>query len=244
MDLGLKGKRAVVTGGTAGIGEAIVRTLLEEGCFVAFCSRSQDNVDRLLKQLNCSTDQVVGKALDVTQYAALEAWFESLGHFDILVANVSAISADWQHSIALDMQSTIHCVETAIPYLKASKFGAITYIGSKASGFATPGFEAYGAVKAAMTHYMKSMAKKLVTEGIRVNVVAPGDTFVENGFWDNMKHAATEVYQATLDANPMGRFCTPQEIANVVAFICSPRASFVAGSQILVDGAATDYVRI
>jgi NAD(P)-dependent dehydrogenase (short-subunit alcohol dehydrogenase family) len=104
--------------------------------------------------------------------------------------------------------------------------------------------DAYGAVKATMTHYMKTLSKKLIPKKIRVNTVSPGDTFFEGGFWDTVKQNQFDMYEQTVLANPMGRLCTPEEVANVVVFVSSPMASFVSGDNWLVDGAATNHIQI
>ncbi len=242
MDLKLKGLSVLVTGGTAGIGEAIVKAMAQEGCDVAFCSRSPEKVAATLQSMQGSLGRVRGRAIDVTHGDDFSAWLRTLERVDVFIPNVSALSPDWEKSIAVDVLSTVRCVDAVLPYLAQSKHGAITYVGSKASSFGTPGFESYGAAKAAMTHYMKSLSRRLVLDGIRVNVVSPGDTFVEGGFWDNIKTHAASVYETTLKANPMGRLCTPEEVAKAVAFISSPAASFIAGANLMVDGGATEHV--
>ncbi len=243
MNLNLTNKHIVVTGGTVGIGKAVVRRFLEEGCKVSFCARNQEKIDSYLSDLIEFKGMVSGKSVDATNTEAIDSWFKEMGSFDILIPNVSALSGDWEASLQVDINATVNTIELAIPYLKKSKIGAITYIGSKAASFATPGFEAYGACKAAAAHYVKSSAIKHINDGIRINTVSPGDTYDENGFWGNIKNAMPEVYEATVNSNPMGRLAKPEEIANVVAFISSPLASFVAGSNYYVDGASTNSIQ-
>lgn len=242
MDLHIKGLNAVVTGGTAGIGRAIVATLADEGCNVWFCSRSPDHVASTIEAMRGKPGRVQGAVVDVRDAGQVKEWIAGIEAIDILVPTVSALSADWQASIDTDLLGTIASVEAALPRLQASHHGAITYVGSKAASFATPGFESYGAVKAALVHYMKSLSRKLIEDGIRVNVVSPGDTYSEDGFWDNIKRHAPAVYEATIAANPLGRLGTPEEAARVVAFVSSPAASFLAGANLLVDGGATAHV--
>ncbi|CDQ11738.1 3-ketoacyl-CoA reductase [Acidithiobacillus ferrivorans] len=242
MNLNLAGLSVVVTGGTHGIGAAIVETMASEGCDVAFCSRSEANVQHMLNILEPYPVKKTPGVIDVTNIADFTQWLATVGTIDIFVPNVSALSPNWDVAIDTDLRATVQTSEAVIPYLEKSSHAAITYIGSKAATFATPGFEAYGATKAAMRHYMKSLSKRLTSKGVRVNVVSPGDTFVEGGFWDNIRLNAPDVYQATLDSNPMGRFCTPQEVANAVAFLSSPSASFITGSHLLVDGGSTTHI--
>lgn len=242
MNLQLSGLTAIVTGGTAGIGAAIVKRFAQEGANVIFCSRSQSNVDRMLASLKEYEVDCIGQAIDVTNQAEFDAWIKSIDEADIYIPNVSALSADWHKAIVTDLQATVNTTESILSLLEKSNHAAITYIGSKASTFATPGFEAYGATKAAASHYMKSLSKRVIEKGIRVNTVSPGDTFVEGGFWDRIKSDAPDAYRATLDANPLGRLCTPEEVANVAVFLSSPVASFVIGTNILVDGGSTDHL--
>jgi 3-oxoacyl-[acyl-carrier protein] reductase len=242
MDLRLNGLNVLVTGGTSGIGAAIVERFAQEGANVAFCSRSPEKVDRMLERLSRYPVEVTGKPLDVTDTDAFIAWAQTLNGMDIFVPNVSALSSDWDASLATDLKATVRATEALVPKLRTSATPAITYIGSKAGSFGTPHFESYGAVKAAMTHYMKSLARRLAAEGVRVNTVSPGDIFVTDGFWDNMRRNRPEVYQETLNANPLGRLGTPEEIANVVVFLSSPAAGFVSGANLLADGASTLHV--
>jgi NAD(P)-dependent dehydrogenase (short-subunit alcohol dehydrogenase family) len=241
MDLHLTGLTAVVTGGSAGIGAAIVRTFAAEGCNVEFCARDRARIDAMLASLDGLPGRVRARSVDVTDTEAFSSWLASIGPFDIFVPNVSAISKKWSSSIETDIRSTIHCTEAAIPFLQESKHAAITYIGSKASSLAQPRSPAYGASKAAMAHYMKSLSKRLLPQ-IRVNVVSPGDTLFPGGLWDRVRTKSPEKFDHVVQVNPMGRLATPEEVALVVVFISSPAASFVAGANWYVDGSSTDHV--
>ncbi len=246
MDLGLGGKRAVVTGGSAGIGAAIVEALLGEGCSVHFCGRSAERIARFETRLAGRREGGAGDArgavVDVTDRAALSGWLDRIGGFEIAIANVSALAGDWESSIATDLHGTVGMLEEVAP--RIADGGAITYVGSKAASFATPAVPAYGAIKAAMAHYTKSLAAQLAQRGVRVNTVSPGDTFVEGGFWDKIRRSAPEAYDAAVAGNPMGRLARPEEIARVVAFMSSPAASFVSGANWYADGGSTEQVRL
>jgi NAD(P)-dependent dehydrogenase (short-subunit alcohol dehydrogenase family) len=243
MNLYLHGLKAVVTGGSAGIGAAIVRLLAEEGCDVCFCARDSNRTTEVLSSLSGLPGKVEAKTLDVTNATAVADWMADIGDFDIFIPNVSALSADWSSAIAVDIQATVNATETAVPYLLRSNHGAITYIGSKAGSIAAPNSAAYGAGKAAMAHYMKSLATRLLPK-VRVNTVSPGDTLVEGGLWSKVRDQDSEAFAKVLARNPMNRLATAQEVARVVAFVSSPAASFVAGANWYVDGGSISHVQV
>jgi NAD(P)-dependent dehydrogenase (short-subunit alcohol dehydrogenase family) len=242
MNLQLAGLQAVVTGGSSGIGAAIVRVLAEEGCKVAFCARNPERIATLLRSAESLPGAVTAQALDITQAPSVQAWLDSLGHFDIFVANVSALSGEWDAAIHTDIRATVHTTEAAIPFLQRSPHGALTYIGSKAGALASPNSAAYGAAKAAMAHYMKSLALRLLP-GVRVNTVSPGDTLFDGGLWDRVRAQEPGTFEKVLQRNPMKRLATPEEIARVVAFVSSPAASFVAGANWYADGGSVNHVQ-
>ena len=243
MNLNLQGLKVVVTGGSAGIGAAIVRTFAAEGCRVFFCARQAQGVRQMVAATNGSAGKVQGTVLDVVDTPAFHTWLNDIGPIDIFVPNVSALSLDWDATLAIDIKATVALAESAIPHLSGSNHAAITYIGSKASSLAAPGSSPYGAAKAAMAHYMKSMSARLLPT-IRVNTVSPGDTLSDGGLWDKVQREEPEHYLAVVQRNPMRRLATPDEIARVVAFISSPAASFVSGANWYVDGGSTSHVQI
>jgi NAD(P)-dependent dehydrogenase (short-subunit alcohol dehydrogenase family) len=243
MDLNLRGLTAVVTGGSAGIGAAIVRAFAEEGCNVVFCARTQPRIDDMLLSVRGLPGEVRANALDVTDISSFSAWVTEIGRFDIFVPNVSGLSSEWSTSIETDLRATVECTEAVIPMLRSSAHAAITYIGSKASSLASPGSGSYGAVKVALTHYMKSLSKRLLPQ-VRVNTVSPGDTLFPGGLWEGVRRRTPEQFERVVQCNPMGRLAAPEEIAKAVAFVSSPAASFVAGANWYVDGGSTDHVAV
>lgn len=253
MDLDLKGKRALVTGGTRGIGRAIVEHLAQEGAHVSLCSRKQAEVDAAVAALTKDGHRAFGQTADVSNPDALRRWVEAsaraLGGIDILVANASALAsgadeAAFRTAFETDLLHTVNLVGAGMPYLEKSKAGAIVAIAS-ISGSEDYGYSdvAYGAIKAALLFYVKSLARDLAPRGIRANVVSPGTTLFDDGVWGRVQREQPDVFAETLAANPMGRMATPDDIARAVAFIASPAASFVTGINFVVDGSFTRRIQ-
>jgi 3-oxoacyl-[acyl-carrier protein] reductase len=253
MDLQLSGLRALVTGGTRGIGRAVVETLLDEGAQVAFCARNAAAVAAAEAELRAGGARVVGSVADVSDGAALAAWVAgsaaALGGIDILVANVSAMcTADtedsWARCFSTDLMGTVRMVEAALPFLDQSGAAAIVTI-SSVSGREIDFFEGpYGSIKAALIHYTQGLARRLAPRGIRANTVSPGNTLFEGGSWDDAQRNEEELFDAALALIPAGRMGTPQEMAAAVAFLASPVSSFTSGTNLVVDGALTRGVQL
>ena len=248
MDLGLKGKRAVITGGSKGIGRAIAETFAAEGANVSFCARNGEEVAAAVASLKKKGVQAFGRALDVTDGAALSAWIGStageMGGIDALVCNVSALAVGntpetWEKAFRTDMMHTVNAVTAAVPFLEKSNTASITLI-SSVSGFEVD-FAAgsYGALKAALIHYAKGLSRQLVGKGIRVNCVSPGNTYFEGGIWQMIEKNMPDLFASTLKVNPTGKFGTAEEVANGVVFISSPAASRISGANLVIDGALT-----
>ena len=248
MDLGLKGKGAVVTGGSKGIGRAVAEGFAAEGANVSICARNADEVSAAVASLKAKGVEAFGRALDVTDGPALTAWITAtageLGGIDALVCNVSALavgdSADtWEKSFRTDMMHTVNAVAAAVPFLEKSANGSIVII-SSVSGFEVD-FAAgsYGAMKAALIHYAKGLSRQLVGKGIRVNCVSPGNTYFDGGIWQTIEKTMPALFESTLKVNPTGQFGTPAEVANGVVFMSSPMASRVSGTNLVIDGALT-----
>ena len=244
MDLGLKGKKAVVTGGTRGIGRAIAERLAMEGADVAICARNSDEVAQTVATLQGMGVQATGANVNVGDEAALKTWIDTaaseLGGLDVLVANVSAMgAADWRESFEIDVLGSIHTAEAALPHLEKSDAGAIVAISSVSALQFFGGVRPYNTMKAALINYMSNLAHELAPKNIRVNTVSPGTIYFEGGVWHTRKVETPEIFKGALDMNPMGRMGSPEEVANATVFLCSPLASFISGTNLLVDGAMT-----
>ena len=252
MDLGLRGKRAIVTGGTRGIGRAIVDRLAMEGCHVALCARGADEVEETVESVKASGVDGYGEVVDVSDSRALREWIEEastmLGGLDVLVPNVSALAVandeeSWRAGFDTDILGSFHAVESAMPHLESSGIGSIVLVASTAALEIYLGPRPYNSIKAALVAYAKGLSRELAPRGMRANVVSPGSIYFEGGVWGEAKANAPELYSTMLERNPMGRMGLPEEVANAVVFLSSPAASFISGANLVVDGALTQRVQ-
>ncbi len=253
MDLGLRGLRALVTGGTKGIGRHCAEIFAAEGAHVAICARNGEEVAQTVAVLRGMGVTAQGSAVNVADKAALEGWVaeaaRALGGIDIVVANVSALAvADdesaWVAGFNTDMLHTVRVVNAALPWLEHSKAGAICAV-SSVSGreidFTGP---AYGAFKAALVHYTQGLAYRLAPKMIRANAVSPGNTYFDGGIWQEIERDMPDLFAQALALNPTGRMARPEEIARGVVFLCSPASSFTTGTNLVIDGALTKGVQL
>jgi 3-oxoacyl-[acyl-carrier protein] reductase len=254
MDLQLKGRAAVVTGGTRGIGRAIANLLADEGADVAVCARHADQVAETVAALQAKGVKAWGQVVDIADGAAFTAFIEdaakALGGLDIVVSNASALvngnsEADWQAMFDIDMLGAVRSFETARPHLElaAARTGDASFViisSVSAAQADRPG--AYGAIKAALIHFAKGAARAGAAKGVRCNVVSPGTVFFEGGAWDEVRLGNPEFFQTMIKRNPTGRMATPEEIAAAAVFLASPRSTFTTGINMVVDGGITQRV--
>lgn len=253
MDLRLRGRRALVTGGTKGIGRACVEAFAAEGADVAFCARTESDVIATAKAVDELGVRAFGRALDVRDGPALQAWVveaaEAFGGLDAVVANVSALSIEqgeesWKTEFEVDLMHSVRTVEAAMPYLERSDAASITTISSVSGREIDITAGPYGVMKSAVTVYAQGLAYHLAGKGIRANTVSPGNTYFEGGFWHNIEQNMPDLYNEVLGMNPTGRMGTPEEVAAAVVFLASPVASRISGTNLVVDGSLTKGVQL
>jgi 3-oxoacyl-[acyl-carrier protein] reductase len=251
MELGLKDKVAVVTGGSRGIGKGIALGLANEGCRLAICARNEDQLTKTSEEMKIYGGDVLGIVGDITREEDVDRFSEEVlgkfGRIDILVNNVggnkrnlfeNTSMADWREIMNLNLLSHINVTHSFLPTMKKQNSGAIIFISSifgRESG--GPTLSIYNSSKAAQISMAKVMASELASEGIRVNSVAPGSIRFPGGSWDKRCIADPDgMAEFVKKELPIGRFGTVEEIANLVCFLASERSSLVTGACINADG--------
>lgn len=257
MDLGMTGMKAVVTGGSKGIGRETVRLLAEEGCDVAVTARDADRLERATKELAEETgrtivplpgDMSVQADVDRTMNEAIA----QLGHVDVLVTSAGSspgglmeglTEADWMSSVGLKFMGYVRCMSVILPHMRERGSGSVVLVvgndGIKSSYWELTA----GIANAADINVATALAEQYGRFGVRINTVNPGP--VNTDRWDGLEKRFAldrnieqdEARRIVLGTLPLGRICGPEEVANVVAFLASPRASYVSGAHVLIDGA-------
>ncbi len=244
MKLGLKGKGAVVTGASRGIGRATALAFADEGCHVAICARGTKQLRTTEAELRQRGVKAYAQTCDVGQPDELEAFLNAsraaLGRLDVLVNNASGFGvaddeSGWSAGFQVDIMAAVRGVWQVLPWMEEAGGGSIIHIAST-SGLEAGSPPAYAAAKAALISHSKTLAIDLAPRGIRVNCVAPGSIEFPGGLWETIQRTSPERYQAIRASIPWGRLGTDTEVANAVIFLASEAASWITGVTLSVDG--------
>ena len=259
MDLDLQGKRAVVTGASLGIGEAVVKMLAEHGADVSFCARNPEAVNTL-SSFDPANGSIKGFVADMGNKESTDSFIGSVqedGPVDILVNNVGASPSrnflymtdeDWQELHELNLLSAVRCTRAFLPNMREKKWGRVIMVSSSAGKYPNAALIDYGTTKAAMISMSKSLAKKYGSDGVLVNSILPG--LIHTAMWER---AATEIAEATGgnmedvirnngSSVPVGRYGTSEEVASLITFLCTNAASYISGTSIEVDGGQSGHI--
>ena len=246
MDLGLQGRRAIVMGGSKGIGWYTAKLLAEEGASVAICARDQAGIDSAVSELQRADGNAFGYSADLMDAEATRSFvaqaIDDLGGLDILIHNASGFGMEdsedgWRASFEVDIMAGVRACDEALSALKESGVGSIVFVGSMASKFhfgrpTSP----YGPAKAAMRTYANELAQNYGKFGVRANVVSPGAVWFPGGRWDERKQASPDFYASVERGIPLGRLGTGEEIARIVVFTASPAGLWLNATHIAADG--------
>ncbi|MCW2644790.1 MAG: short-chain dehydrogenase/reductase [Pseudonocardiales bacterium] len=248
MDLQLSGRTAIVTGGRRGIGLAIARRLVEEGCHVSILSRESNALAEPLALLaDLGLGKAFGATVDLTDGDAYRSCLEGevarLGGLDIFVHNASGAAgfdeAGWQRNLQTDIFGLTRAADVVVPAMRASGGGSIVALSSIAAQEEFSNSNSFGPMKAAMTVFANNLAQRVAADGIRVNIVSPGPVEYAGGSWERVRRADPERFASIVARMPYGRMGTEDEIADVVAFLASPRSSLVTSTNLVADGGYT-----
>jgi 3-oxoacyl-[acyl-carrier protein] reductase len=252
MDLGLKGKKVILTGGSRGIGRATLELFADEGADIGFFSRDPVQVAQAKASLEGKGVKVSAQALDMTDTDAYRTWLkntaESLNGVDIFVHNASAGGGfgpeeHWYKSFELDLLGAVRGVEVLEPYLEKSSTPSVLFLASTAATETFLAPQAFNAIKASLITYAKQLGQHWSGKQIRVNTISPGPTYFEGGNWNLVETHMKPIYDSVLSQIPFGRYGKPEEIANAIVFLSSPASAYTTGTNLVIDGGFTKRVQ-
>ena len=239
-----EGKRVVVCGGSRGIGRSVALGFAEAGAAVSICARSAGPLEETRTEIAAKGVPAHAAECDLADGPAVLAYVEAaaqaLGGLDVLVNNASGFGATdteegWNAGLSVDVMATVRASRAAMPHLERSR-GNIVNLSSISGFMPSKRTPAYAAVKALLVNYTASQAQMLAPKGIRANGVAPGSIEFPGGSWEKRRTSDPKLYEGILRSIPFGRLGAPEEVAEVVLFLASPRARWVTGQTVIVDG--------
>ncbi len=261
MDFGLKGKAALVTGGSRGIGRASALALAEQGVDVAICGRTRETLDEAVAEIEAKGVRAWGYEADVSRLQDIQRFVAdasaAAGGVDILINNaVTSIPApfdeqtdeDWQYHINVKLMAYIRCAREVLPFMREKRWGRIVNIGGMTARIAAPLRVTNGIVNAGVANFTKQLSGQVAAQNITVNCAHPGSTLTER-MLKNFERRARDagvgvdaIIAETVAAIPMGRLIAPEDLAATVLYFCSPLADIVTGQAIAVDGGSGESV--
>ena len=251
IDFSLKGKAAIVTGGSKGIGRAIAMAFAEAGASVAISARGEEDLRQTAKEIEAAGGRAIPVPADVTDQAGVQALVDrtvaEFGSVDILVNNAGAAPfmstvdqirmEGFEKYFRINFQGAVYCTRAVAPVLLAKQDGCVLNIASVAGFIASPGLTYYGAAKAALLNFTKTVSREWAPSHVRVNALAPG--WIATDMNETARQTMPEFERNMIASIPLGRLGEPEDVAAAALFLCSPAASFITGSMLIVDGGQT-----